>query len=234
MTSVIRKHAIECDLVRQDSLFVGKGRGGWDDIQEEADAREKLGYPYKLYHANELPAVLGSSGYSGATRYSDTYGVNALRYAQGVKRVLKEHGVAIFESSEVIGLKDHTANTHLGSVTADQIIFCADKLKPQVSKYAWNVYHAQTFLSISEPLANEDVEAMFPEEPFQCWDTDLTYTYFRLTGTRRLLVGGGSLWSTYAKNDTTTEHIIEHVIHGLRDKFPCLKDIEFIQYWPGE
>lgn len=95
------------------------------------------------------------------------------------------------------------------------------------------MYHAQTFLSISEPLENKDIMALFPEEQLQCWDSDLIYTYFRITGDRRLLVGGGSAWSTYARNDTTTPEIILHVINSLKQKFPLIKHLEFIQYWPG-
>ena len=233
MLDLIREGGMECDLQRQDSLFLGKGSGGVKAVKEEDSSRRGLGYESQVYSENELPAVIGSHGYAAAVRYKDTYGVDGLRYAQGVKGMLLDAGVGIYESTRAIGLSGHTVRTHMGSVTADQIIFCADKLGPELSPYSWNVYHEQTFLSITEPLSRREQESMFPSEPFQCWDSDLVYSYYRLTGSKRLLLGGGSLFTTYARNDSTTSGVIDHVVSGFRKMFPQLNSVRFIQYWMG-
>lgn len=233
MTSAARKYSIKCDLVQQDSLFLGSGRNGWKAVEEEARARETVGYPYKVYDRNEISAVIGSQDYEGAVRYSDTFGINPLLYAQRIKQLLLENGVLVYESSEVTRIDGHTAYTHLGSVTADEIIFCADKLHSELTDYSKNVYHAQTFLAVSEPLEQRDIESLFPDGPMQCWDSGLIYTYFRMTGDRRLLVGGGDVWTTYSKIDTTSPRVIEHVINSLKAKFPSIHHLKFIQYWPG-
>lgn len=233
MVTNIKKHKIECDLQVQDCLFVGKGQSGWSDVKEEEEARKKLGYSSTIYTKDQVPKVLGSNQYSGAIRYSGTFGVNPLLYAQGIKKVLLENNVEIYESSEAVSHDDHTVHTHLGSVTADEIIFCIDKPRPKITQYYQNVYHAQTFLSISEPLGDDDIAKLFPQGPLQCWDSDLIYTYFRLTGTKRLLVGGGDLLTTYARNDTTSSRVINRVINNLKEKIPSIQNLRFIQYWEG-
>jgi gamma-glutamylputrescine oxidase len=233
MLSRIRENDIECDLQKQDSLFLGKRKGGVKAIQEEARSRRELGYESQIYSGEEVRSVIGSRGYVAAIRYKDTFGIDALRYAQGMKAVLLQNGVDVYEASEVVAYSGHTARTHMGSVTSDQVIFCADKLGRQLSAYSWNVYHEQTFLSITEPLSEQDVKTLFPAEPFQCWDSDLIYSYYRLTGSKRLLLGGGSLLTTYAKNDTTTSSVIDGVISGFRKAFPKLQRLKFIQYWMG-
>ena len=233
MLELIRKGGFDCDLQTQDSLFLGKGRGGTGAVDEEDSSRRSLGNDSQVYHEGELPSVIGGEGYNAAVRYRNTYGVDGLRYAQGMKGVLLEGGVDVYESSRAIGLSGHTVKTHMGSVTADQIVFCADKVGPELSPYAWNVYHEQTFLSITEPLSGAEQRSMFPSEPFQCWDSDLVYSYYRLTGSKRLLLGGGSLLTTYAKNDSTTSGVIDHVISGFRKTFPKLSSVRFIQFWMG-
>lgn len=233
MVENINRHKIDCDLQVQDCLFLGKGPSGWKDVEDEVNARKQLGYSSTVYKGSETSSVIGSSAYSGAIRYTGTYGVNPLLYAQGMKQVLLDAGVDIFESSEVLSWKDKTVFTHLGSVTADKIIFCIDKPKPTVTKFAGSVYHAQTFLSVSEPLGDKDIAELFPQGPLQCWDSDLIYTYFRLTGTKRLLVGGGDMITTYAKNDTTSARVIDRVISGLKEKIPTIRPLRFIQYWQG-
>ena len=233
MLELIKKGGFDCDLQRQDSLFLGKGGGGVKAVREEDESRRKLGYESQVYDGGELRSVIGSPGYAAAVRYKDTYGVDGLRYAQGLKGTLLDAGIDIYESSRALSLSDHTVKTHMGSVTADQIIICADKLGPELSPYSWNVYHEQTFLSITEPLSSSENLALFPTEPFQCWDSDLVYSYYRLTGNRRLLLGGGSLLTTYSRNDSTTSGVIDHVIGGFRRMFPQLRSLKFIQYWMG-
>ncbi len=231
--SAIGKYQIECDLLTQDSLFLGRGRAGWKAVQEEATTRKEFGFPSQLYSKDELPSILGSTEYSGAVRYPATHAMDALLYAQGVKHALLEQGVEVHESAEVMELRGHTAYTSLGSVTANQVIFCADKLQPKLSRYSWNVYYVQTFLAISEPLSAKELHSLFPEAPLQCWDDKVDYTYFRLTGDKRLLVGGETFWSSFAAKDTTTPNIIQGIIDDLKVKLPCIKNVEFIQYWPG-
>lgn len=229
-----REHDITCDLQTQDSLFVGTDHKGWADAQAEVRARELLGYPQTLYSRDQLPGVLGSTEYYGGIRYPGTYGIDALLYAQGVKRVLLDLGVQVFESTEAVALEDRTVRTHLGSVTADQIVFCIDKPSRELTPYERLVFHAQTFLAISEPLSDHEVRELFPSgAPLQCWDSDLVYTYWRLTGDQRLLVGGGSALTTFSLHAVTLPGVMGRVLRRFKQRFPFLERLEFIQYWPG-
>ena len=93
MVENIKKHKIECDLQVQDCLFVGKGASGLKDVEDEVNARKKLGYSSTMYKGSEVPSVIGSNGYSGAIRYTATYAVIPLLYAKGMKQVLLDLGV---------------------------------------------------------------------------------------------------------------------------------------------
>ena len=95
----------------------------------------------------------------------------------------------VFESTEMDRLDDHTVHTHGGSITADRIIIAVDKLKKSISPLANELFHAQTFMSVSEPLTDQELRQLFPGgKQMQCWDSKLVYSYFRLTGTT------GSCW----------------------------------------
>ncbi|SRR5579875_250004 len=229
----VRTYDIECDFITEDSLFLANDRAGADEVREEAEARRQLGYPSVEYGAAEVGRAIGSDAYRRALRYGGTYGIDALRYSQGVKRVLLERGVRIFESTEAQAIDGHTVRTHGGSVTADRIVVCADKLSRSFSPYADNVFHAETFLTVSAPLTDREVYGLFPDGPLQCWDSDLVYSYWRLTGDQRLLLGGGSLLSTYVRHAVTSPHVAERIVAKFRRKFPALAQVEFMQYWPG-
>jgi gamma-glutamylputrescine oxidase len=121
----------------------------------------------------------------------------------------------------------------MGSVEATNIVFCIDKMQRALSHVADHIYHAQTFMSVSEPLSTEEIQELFPAGEFMCWDSKLVYSYYRLTGDRRLLLGGGSALTTFSPMDVTPPRIIERVIADFRHRFPFLKEHEFTQYWPG-
>ena len=141
----------------------------------------------------------------------------------------------IYESTEMERLEDHTVYTHAGSVTADKIIIAVDKLEESISPYSSEVFHAQTFLSISEPLTDRELRVLFPSgEQMQCWDSKLVYTYFRLTADNRLLLGGGTPITTYMRDAFNNPRIIRKIINEFLEHFPELKSLSFMQFWPGQ
>ena len=110
----------------------------------------------------QLQAILGAQGYTAGIRYGGTYGVNPLACLQGIKDLLIDNGMQVFESTEMERLDDHTAYTHAGSVTADNIIIAVDKLSDSISPLADEAFHAQTFLSVTEPLTDRELRILFP------------------------------------------------------------------------
>jgi gamma-glutamylputrescine oxidase len=229
----IKKLNIECDLQIQDSLFVGIGKSGEKDIKSEVEARKKFGFMSKHYNSEKIKSINSGIGYSSAVQYSGTYGINPLLYSQAIKNVLLKKAVKIYESSEVETITGNIAKTHLGSVTAKKIIVCIDKMTPEFNKVSENTYHAQTFLSITEPLSDIDIKTIFPKKDMMCWDSKLVYSYYRLTGDKRLLLGGGTAMTTFSPLDIPSPRVIKKVIKEFLKRFPTLDHIKFIQYWPG-
>ena len=105
---------------------------------------------------------------------------------------------------------------HAGSVTADHIIIAVDKLSSSISPLADEAFHAQTFLSVTEPLTDRELRILFPSgEQMQCWDSKLVYSYFRLTADNRLLLGGGTPITTFLKDAYNNPGIIKRVITSV-------------------
>jgi gamma-glutamylputrescine oxidase len=189
----IEKYDIACGLLKQDSLFLGLGKHGHEAAKAELECRQDVGFTdQKLYDEQQLKGILGAVDYTAGIRYGGTYGINPLQCLQGFKDLLVDDGMQVFEATEMERLEGHTVYTHAGSITADQIIIAVDKLEPHISELSAECFHAQTFLSVTEPLTDQELKVLFPSgEQLQCWDSKLVYTYFRLTKDNRLLLGGG-------------------------------------------
>ena len=231
----VEKYNIDCDFRVQDSLFLGIGKDGWQDVTDEMDSRKQVGFTNQsLYDETKLKTILNSEGYTGGVRYSDTYGINSLQYLQGLKDILIKNGITVHESTEVRKMEGNTIYCHAGKVTAGQIIVAIDKMEKDFHPVSKEVFHAQTFLSVSEPLSDKEIQTMFPTgEGFQMWDNTLVYSYWRLIGGNRMLLGGGSAPTTFLPNAWYHEDVIGGVHSTFKKHFPFLRDLNFIQYWPG-
>ncbi|HQU57396.1 MAG TPA: FAD-dependent oxidoreductase, partial [Chitinophagaceae bacterium] len=69
MKTAVQEHQIQCDFQVQDSLFLGIGKSGWQDIQEEMESRKLLEFDQILYDAVSVQKIIGTNAYSGAVRY---------------------------------------------------------------------------------------------------------------------------------------------------------------------
>ncbi len=230
----IEDFGIHADYQVQDTLVVATNdRKFRRFIETEHHARQEFSYPSKLYVRDTLAKLLNSPSYSGGIIYGNSFGINGYLYCQGMKRVLGEHGVDIYEETPVIGVDASGLRTPGGLVKADQIVFCIDRFLPELGKLTHEIYHAQTFLMMSSPLSDANVQKIFPERPVMVWDTDLIYHYYRLAGQNRLLLGGGSLWSTYARQaQHDNEYMYKSLNNYAKSAFPEV-DITFEYMWPG-
>lgn len=232
----IKDYNFQCDYVEQDTCVVAKSDHVYrTHIEREVAARQKLGYSVEFYDADQYHAIMQAEGFYGAVRYPGSFGMSAYSYCQSFKHILQQEAVEIFEDTPALSISDHTIQTPHGKVIADTIVMCIDRFLPDLeqSVVADAVAYVQTFLMISEPLADNIVYQMFPRGQLMAWDTDALYCYFRLTGDNRLLVGGGSWFSLYDKReDYSNRHMRNYLIRYAQRHFPYL-NASFRYFWPG-
>ena len=180
----------------------------------------------------DLSSLLGSQEYYGGVTYQNTFGINAYKYCQEMKKILQSQGVIIYEETPVFSFTEHEVITLHAKVKADYIIVCTDRFIPTFGTLSKEIYHMQNFLLISQALSDAEKKQIFPDRNLMVWDSDLLYSYFRITD-NRLLLGGGSLLVLY---DRTEKHHCRYVYNKLtrywKKKFPQL-ELQFEQFWPG-
>ncbi len=233
IANAARAYTIDCDLIAVDCLYVGIGDAGVEAIREEAEARRAVDLGGDHLDAAAL-AALHPGGYEAGLAYGGTWAVDAFGYCQGLRRALIARGVRVYEGSPVTTIEGTTVRTPLGAVRAPHLVVCVNRmpaaLNPRASE---RVYHAQTVLTVSEPLAPAQIDQLFPARRFQVWDTTTVYSYYRLTGDDRLLLGGGSAVSTFARRALRSPRVVDAVIRGFRERFPMLETLRFERWWPG-
>lgn len=150
-----------------------------------------------------------------------------------MKNILKDQGVRIYEETPVIAIDAHSVHTlHALSVKAEHIIVCADRFIPRLGKLNGIIYPIQTFLLASSVLTQEQVHALFPRLPYMVWDSDLIYTYYRLTAQKRLLLGGSNLLQSYTFQSVHRyQPLVDKLSNYLYQHFGL--KLQFEHMWTG-
>lgn len=234
IVKTIKRNNFNCDLRKQDSLYLSIKSSHNKLIEEEAETRDEMNLPYELLNENSLKKIHPGKGYLLGLKYPGSFGINSFSYTQEMKNLLLKKSVRVFESSEVHQISGNTAITHLGSVKAKNIIICIDKMKKELNEdISKKYYHIQTYLAVSEPLNKEEMRSLFPKEELMCWDTKLVYLHYRPILGNRLIVGGSSAWAYYYPRYYHSPSIINLAIDDLKTRFTTIKDVDFTHYWAG-
>lgn len=229
----INKLSIECDYQVQDSLFIAADGRGVKYVEVEEKARKQLGYKSTFYNRNNIDSVIGSDRYFAAVRYPDTFGINSYRYCRALKKYLENQGVIIYESSPVEKIVSGGVRVGQFTVKANYIVVCADRFIPDLGKLKNEIYHIQTFLTITKPLEHSTIRSIFPGGNTMTWDTQLVYNYFRVAGGNRILLGGGDVFYTYATKETNKlDYFAGRLAKYFKKYFPNIAtELEYI--WAG-
>ena len=229
----IQHHQLDCDYTAQDTLMVANSPADFKKLATEYTNLAQHGYKTALYTQDEMQRYIASKSYFGAVLYEDSFGINGYLYCQEMKKVLQKAGVLIFENTPVVEINEHMLRTPHAQITAEYIVVCTDRFMPELNLLPREVYHAQTFLMISEPLTDTQIRTIFPDKPFLAWDSDLIYTYFRMTSHRQLLVGGGSPFTAYDKQPRHhSNYMFKKLMGYVTRTFPHV-NTRFTQLWPG-
>lgn len=228
----IKKYHLACDYVQEDTLVVATHMRELKKLQEEGAALEKTGYRTDVYDQNSIKSLIGSDKFFGGVLYKDSLGMNPFNYCQELKKELQKQGCLIFEETPVLKVEGHTVVTAHAKIEAEHIVICVDRFLPKLGMLSQDVYHAQTFVMASAPLSEKQIRQIFPEKSYMVWDTELIYNYFRLTKDKRLLLGGGDLFTTYLEEKHNYHRIAHKLTNYFEKKFPN-NDIQFEYMWPG-
>jgi gamma-glutamylputrescine oxidase len=229
----IKQHQLACDYSVEDTLVVANEDSKLAGLEEEHLTRQRLGYESHFYTKDDLAKINGGAGYFGGTGYGKTFGINPYLYLQEMKNVLERQDVEIYEEAPVTRLNSNSVEAGDVTIQAQHIVVCADYAVADLGKLTHETYHAQTFIILSEPLREQQIEMIFPDKKRMVWDTDFIYQYYRIVDGNRLLVGGSSIFSIYAAHERwNAPEMYKKLTDYVYEKFPKL-NARFSYMWPG-
>ncbi|MCE8007971.1 FAD-binding oxidoreductase [Aestuariivita sp.] len=228
---LIQRHRIDCDL-KPGVANTGFSKAEMDELHDYAE-RVQVRYGYdqvELLDPAAFAAVCPSPAYHGGTLDMGAAHLHPLNYALGLARAAEAAGVRIYEGTEVLDIDGGSPaglRTGQGRVTADHVILaCNGYLGGLNRQVAARVMPINNFIAATEPLGDEAGRVLARDVAVA--DSKFVVNYFRLSGDRRLLFGGGETYGYRFPRD-----IAALVRKPMTEIFPHLRDVKIDYAWGG-
>lgn len=180
---------------------------------------------------DEMRDLCGSPAYHGGTLDMGGGHIHPLRFAFGLARAARAHGVRIYESSRVTQVKEGakiTVQTDHATLRARHLIWaCNGYLGRAQPNVAARVMPINNFILATEPL-DEGFAKTLIRDGHAVADSKFVVNYFRLSEDNRMLFGGAESYGYRFPKD-----IVKLVSRPMLEIFPQLKDTRIDYAWGG-
>ena len=228
----VRTYDIKCDL-KEKNIFTGLTPAHMRELEE----RQKLWQSYgidnqEMLDKDQLRAHINSDLYEGGLIDHSGGHMHPLNLALGEAAAFEKNGGTIYEMSPVTDV-DHDAprpvvRTAKGTMTCKTLVLCGNAyLGHVVPTLTPRVMPVSTQVMATEPLSEAQAHALLPTDA--CVE-DIRYIldYYRLSGDKRMLFGGGTVYGGADPRD------IKAKLKRNMDKvFPQVKDVKIDYAWSG-
>jgi len=228
----IETYDIKCDL-KEKNIFTGLTNAHMKELED----RMKLWSSYginnqEILDKEQLREHIGSDLYAGGLIDHSGGHMHPLNLALGEAAAFEKLGGVIYEMSPVIDVNTKApkpvARTSKGQVTCKTLVLCGNAyLGHVVPALTSRVMPVSTQVMASEPLHDNLAQSLLPQDA--CVE-DIRYIldYYRLSGDKRMLFGGGTVYGGTDPKDIKTK------LRKNMDKvFPQLKGTRIEYAWSG-
>lgn len=232
--TLVQRHGMDCQAVRQGTLHCAVGRTGLREIQERYRQWRALDAPVELLDARQIAAATGTHAYTGGLLDRRAGTIQPLAYARGLAHAALAAGARLHVRSRVLSVEDHQRDWRLctasGSVDADWVLVATDTYSPANSPWpglSRELVRLPYFNLATEPL-DADARARILPNLQGVWDTRTILSAYRLDASGRLVFGSvGALRGAGLKIHR------DWARRALARLFPELGAVRFEHEWYG-
>jgi len=231
----VKTYDIACDLKSEGSFFAAYTAAQMKDLLHEKQIWEGFGHTELEMMDKETVGknVVGSDAYVGGM--VDRWGghMHPLNLALGEAAAIESLGGTIFENSKVTRIAKTAKpeiHTVSGKITADFVVICGggymeEKTVPEITN---KVMPVSSQIITTEVLGDELCQQLMPAD-YCIEDCNYILDYYRITGDKRLLFGGGIVYG-----GATPADIKAKLGPNMKKVFPQLKDVKIDYAWSGQ
>lgn len=228
----IKTYDIKCDL-KEKNIFTGLTKAHMRELEERQNVWKAYGIDnQEMLDKNQLREHINSDLYEGGLIDHSGGHMHPLNLALGEAAAFEKLGGTIYEMSMVTGVDTDAVRpvvtTAKGSVTCKTLVLCGNAyLGHVVPTLTSRVMPVSTQVMATEPLGEEFAHTLLPQDA--CVE-DIRYIldYYRLSGDKRMLFGGGTVYGGADPSDIKSK-----LQKNMIKVFPQLKNAKIDYAWSG-
>ncbi|GGB92005.1 hypothetical protein GCM10011352_17590 [Marinobacterium zhoushanense] len=228
---LVARYSIQCDL-KDGGVFAALNHKQMAELEHQKALWERYGYDkLELLDGNGIGGVVASKRYVGGMLDHGGGHMHPLNLALGEAEAVRKLGGQIFERSAAIAIareEQPIVVTKGGSVRAKTLVIAGNAyLGGLVPELKAKSMPCGTQMIATEPLSDDLAKALIPQD-YCIEDCNYLLDYYRLSGDKRLLYGGGVVYGARDPQD------IERLVRPKMLKtFPQLDAVRIEYRWTG-
>ncbi|MDD0841191.1 NAD(P)/FAD-dependent oxidoreductase [Pseudomonas sp. Gutcm_11s] len=227
----IAKYDIKCDL-KDGGVFAANTPKHMKHLESQKKLWERYGHTQlELLDEKRIREVVDTDTYVGGMLDMSGGHIHPLNLALGEAAAVESLGGIIHEQSPAIRVErgaNPVVHTPEGRVKAKFVVVAGNAyLGNLLPELASKSMPCGTQVITTEPLSDELAKSLLPQD-YCVEDCNYLLDYYRLTGDKRLIFGGGVVYG--ARDPANIEAIIRP---KMLKTFPQLKDVKIDFAWTG-
>lgn len=228
----IKTYNIQCDL-KEGNVFAAFTGAHMRDLEERVKLWESYGIKnQEMLDKDQLRRHINSDVYAGGVIDHSGGHMHPLNLALGEAAAFESLGGTIYENTVVTSVDTDAprpvVRTRGGTMTCKTLVLCGNAyLGHVVPALESRVMPVSTQMLATEPLGDARAHDLLPTDV--CVE-DVRYIldYYRLSGDKRLIFGGGLVYG-----GTDPHDIKAKILPNLHKVFPQLKSVKIDYAWSG-
>ena len=213
-----------------------------DDYQQAINNGEKV----EFFEGEKMHAEVNSPAFiAGLRYYRGNEGIlDPARLCWGLKKVLLDYGVRIYENTPLINFEPRGSRGMLArcpgaSVSSEKILFATNAFPSDITGIRRSIVPVWDYQIATEPLTQQQLDSIgWHRSRHALSECTNMFHYFRMTLDNRITWGGGGAVRYYFNNGTDRSlgdapARYDQLANEFFDIFPQLKDINFSNKWGG-
>lgn len=242
----LEKYGIDADYEAVGETEVATHQGAVDALKKDFELEKAEGDDVEWFNQQQMQQQVNSPTYlAGLWRKGDHNGVvNPIKIAWGLKRVLLELGVRIYESTDLVDVKPLGKDKMLATCTqatieSDKVLMATNAFTSCISKIRQSVIPVWDYQIATEPLNETQLAAINWHKTRHALGNHANmFHYYRMTKDNRITWGGGGAVRYYFNSNTSSEcadipERFEQLSKEFFETFPQLVGVKFSHRWSG-
>lgn len=227
----IAQYGIQCDL-KDGGVFAANTPKHMKHLESQKKLWERYGHTQlELLDSKRIREVVDTDSYVGGMLDMSGGHIHPLNLALGEAAAVESLGGIIHEQSPAIRIErgaNPVVHTPGGRVKAKFVVVAGNAyLGNLLPELASKSMPCGTQVITTEPLSDELARSLLPQD-YCVEDCNYLLDYYRLSGDKRLIYGGGVIYG--ARDPADVEAIIRP---KMLKTFPQLKDVKIDFAWTG-